>query len=64
LIYVLAFMMVGAKYTTNCEEGGRSCDGPPKYDYFKVPDGFIVFALFGSAIINGVSVGILWAAAN
>ena len=31
---------------------------------FAIPDGVIVVCLFVSAFINGIAVGILWAAAN
>lgn len=46
-------MMVGAKY--DCIMNGT---------VFGIPDGAIIFALFFTALINGITVGILWAAAN
>ena len=47
--------MVGGKYTALFEENKAS---------FKIPDIAIIVLLFFSAIINGITVGILWAASN
>lgn len=47
-------MIVGAKYQAIIEEGHP----------FAIPDWVTIILLFVSAFINGIAVGILWAAAN
>jgi MFS family permease len=54
-VYILAQMMVGAKYQFVIDDN---------IEDFQVPDWFIKTCLFISAFVNGITVGVLWSASN